>query len=152
MHWDLRQKPEELQLTSALCPISSLPVTSSLLFKLQGSYSASLRVEFILNKCFVWLEVLKEKKNQSLTLKIRFHIKFPLSSFPQKLKIWNTSQLGNIQSREKATFLQPAVPKVSTHLVSPTQATSLLLCATEFLNPALPLEMRDQKVREGCQC
>lgn len=79
-------------------------------------------------------------------------MKFPLSRFPQKLKIWNTSQLGNIQSRGKTTFLQPAVPKVSTHLASPTQATSLLLCATEFLNPALPLETGDQKVREGCQC
>ena len=27
VHWDPRQNPEEPQLTSALCPISSLPVT-----------------------------------------------------------------------------------------------------------------------------
>lgn len=38
---------------------------SSLSFKLQGSHTACLGVEFILNKCFAWLAILKKKKKAS---------------------------------------------------------------------------------------
>lgn len=83
MHRDPRQNPEEPQLTSALCPISSLPVTRVHYCSCSRghTHSACLGVEFILNKCFVWLAVFKKKKSLSLTFKIRFHRKFALSSF-----------------------------------------------------------------------
>lgn len=80
--------------TANLSPLPNFLLASyqsSLLFKLQGSHSACLGVEFILNKCFVWLAVFYlyiKKKSQSLTFKIRFHRKFPLCRFSGKLQIW----------------------------------------------------------------
>lgn len=58
--------------TANLSPLPNFLLASyqsSLLFKLQGSHSACLGVEFILNKCFVWLAVfyLYIKKKKSVT-------------------------------------------------------------------------------------
>lgn len=120
---------------------------SSLLFKLQGSHTACLGVEFILNKCFAWLTILKKKKKSNQTLKIRrFHSKFPLPSFSGKLKICNPSQLGPVlRAEQRLPLYSPLVPKVSTQLAPPHGLLACILCATEFLTPVLPSQRWETK-------
>lgn len=141
VQWDRRQSPEEPQLTSALCPISSLPVTR--VHYCSSSRGHTLPVSgwnLFWTSVLLGLQYWKKKKSQSLTLQIRrFHIKFPLSSFSWKLKICNSSWLGAVfKAEERLPLYSPPVPKVSTQLAHPHRLLACFLCATEFLIPALP--------------
>lgn len=72
VHWDLRQNPEEPQLTSALCPISSLPVTR--VHYCSSSRGHTLPVSgwnLFWTSVLLGLQYLKKKKKSNQTLKIR---------------------------------------------------------------------------------
>lgn len=151
VHWDLRQNPEEPQLTSALCPISSLPVTR--VHHCSSSRGHTLPVSgwnLFWTSVLLGLQYLKKKK-KSLTLKIRrFHIKFPLSSFSWKLKICNPSQLGTVLRARKGylhtAFQVPRSPPSWLPYKGYLPASSVPLSFWPWLYPH-----RDggPKVREG---
>lgn len=107
--------------TANLSPLPNFLLASyqsSLLFKLQGSHSACLGVEFILNKCFVWLAVfylyIKKKKVSHWHSKLDFIENSLCAVFLENCKSGNTSQLGNVlRAEEKLPLCSPAVPTVS---------------------------------------